>query len=183
MKSQPRQDSIRVQSSNIDLGDSLVRHAREKIETVTNKLFGQVTDADVHFRKEGEATACSIRLKVGRLRPWAAEITHHNPYRAFNYALDKCAAQARRAKAEIREDHGKRLDKHLGINPPTLGTARGPMLSPFDDDDKPDLTTEVGTDDYTKALIQAHKQRSSEIKAASEILDWANKTPFKDAAE
>jgi hypothetical protein len=57
------------------------------------------------------------------------------------------------------------------------------MLSPFDDDDKPDLSTEVGTDDYTKALIQAHKQSSSEIKAATEILDWANKTPYKDAAE
>ncbi|RYD59792.1 MAG: hypothetical protein EOP83_20415, partial [Verrucomicrobiaceae bacterium] len=178
--SQGTDSSIRIQSSNIQLGDALVLHAREKIETATMKLFGQTTEADVHFRREGEATACSVRMKVGRLRPWAAEMTHHNPYRAFNYAFDKVAAQMRRAKAEIREEHGTRLDKELGIRA-AAAAPRRPVLLPVEDE-VADLTAIEGADDYVKASIQAAKQDKHAIESAQEILTLYDKQ-VQQAAE
>lgn len=177
MKSQVSDSSIRIQSSNIQLGDALVTHAREKIIAATMKLFGQNTEADVHFRREGEATACSVRMKVGRLKPWAAEMTHHNPYRAFNNAFDKVAAQMRRTKAEIREEHGTRLDKELGIR---LTPKPAPVLIP--NDDIADLTSIDGADDYVRASIQAVKQTKNAIESAQDILTLHDK-PMPHAAE
>ncbi|RYF05281.1 MAG: 30S ribosomal protein S30 [Oxalobacteraceae bacterium] len=118
MKLQSVDGTIRVQSSNIELGAALTQHCRENIEKTASKLFGRINDADVHFRREGAMAACSIRIKVGALNPWAAEISHHNPYRAFNNALRKVTEQMRRAKSALREDHGRRLDQNLGIARP-----------------------------------------------------------------
>jgi ribosomal subunit interface protein len=179
MKSQASDSSIRIQSSNIQLGDALIAHAREKIEASTMKLFGQTTEADVHFRREGEATACSVRMKVGRLKPWAAEMTHHNPYRAFNNAFDKVAAQMRRTKAEIREEHGTRLDKELGIRVAPRPEIRAVLIP---NDDIADLTTMDGADDYVRASIQAAKQNKHAIESAQDILTLQDR-PMKNAAE
>lgn len=168
--------TIQIQSSNIELGDSLTIYAREKIEDLAAKLFGRITSCEVHFRKEGAMVACSVRMKVGALRPWAAEMSHHNPYRAFNNALSKVATQMRRAKTEIREDHGKRFDKALGIQRPVRPRVAGTLIAP-------NLDMKPEADDYTKAQTQAANQDRNSIEAAAEILTLRDRPMRRDMPE
>jgi ribosomal subunit interface protein len=161
--------AIQIQSSNIELGENLTQHARQKIETVGSKLFGRITNCEVHFRKEGSFTTASIRMKVGSLRPWAAVHTHINPYRAFNLCLDKIAVQMRQAKQAIRSEHGRRLDKTLGIDPisarVTPALARAAQMA-----QEADAANEaLAADDYTRALTQASTQ---DRKAAETDRAW-----------
>jgi hypothetical protein len=46
-------ETITIQSSNVDLGEILPQHARESVERVAGKYFGQLNTAAVHFTREG----------------------------------------------------------------------------------------------------------------------------------
>src|SRR4051794_7903789 len=96
-------EEIHVQSSNVDLGDALTQHCRTKITETGSKYFGKLTSATVHFRHEGQAFACSVRIKSGGLDSFAAESTERDAHRAFDTALAKVAKQLRRTKRSLRE--------------------------------------------------------------------------------
>lgn len=170
---------ITVQSSNVDVGDALTEHAKSKIKTVASKFFGRITDANVHFKKEGQFYHCSIRFKVGALRPFTGEMTHINPYRAFNYALDKAATQMRRLKRELREDKATRVDKFVNLDPAlTAKPAPAPTI-----EETYDLTTIEGADDYVKAMTQAAKQGREAAQSQDEPDPPSNIRAWRQAAE
>ena len=66
-------EEIHIQSSNVGLGDALVEHCRARVLETGGKYFGKVTRATVHFRHEGQAFACSVKIRSGGLEPHAAE--------------------------------------------------------------------------------------------------------------
>lgn len=168
--------AITVQSSDVEVGDALTLHAQTKIQTVASKFFGRITDANVHFRREGESFHCAVRFKVGALKPFNGEMTHINPYRAFNYALEKAATQMRRVKRELRDEKGERLDKFVNLEPSL--TAKPAPLLPEEEPhlSSPNLTTMEGADDYVKAMTQAAKQERDRLKTdateAPPIRSW-----------
>ncbi|RYD67536.1 MAG: ribosome-associated translation inhibitor RaiA [Verrucomicrobiaceae bacterium] len=168
--------AVNIQSSNIDLGEALTWHARQKVENLGAKFFGRITSAYVHFRKEGETTVCSIRFKVGGLKPFAGDMMHVNPYRAFNYALDKVEKQLRRMKRELREDKPVRKDKYANIAAAMTAPPPAPT-SIIQADDEYDLASMEGADNYVKALMQAAKQDQSRHADPDDIKN------FRTAAE
>lgn len=115
MKLQSVDKNITIQSSNIDLGDSLTGHARESILRVASKYFGRLNTASVHFNREGITYRCSVNMQMGALPMKSAEAREKDIYLAFNAALDKIAKQLRRTKREVREDKAERVDKDAAL--------------------------------------------------------------------
>ncbi|WP_114946776.1 ribosome hibernation-promoting factor, HPF/YfiA family [Microvirga calopogonii] len=111
MKLESVDKAITIQSSNVHLGDGLPDHARESILRVASKYFGRLNTASAHFSKEGITYRCSVNMQMGGLPMKNAEAKDKDIYLAFNAALDKVGKQLRRAKRELREDKGERVDK------------------------------------------------------------------------
>lgn len=170
---------ILVQSSDVHLGDALTYHCRERIEQTAGKLFNHLTEARVHFKREGAMTTCSIRMKVNALPAWTAAHEHHNIHRAFNLALSKVATQMRRTKRALHEDKPQRLDKDMAITPPTDPAKRKLLVpQPTDEIDEPyDLTTMAGADDYAKAMLQKAKQDAARQASDEDIAEWRGTNP------
>ena len=105
--------TITVQSSNVDLGDILPQHARESVERVAGKYFGQLTTAAVHFTREGPNYRCTVNIQMSGTKMMTGEALNGDAFQAFNTALNKAAKQLRRKKREVREDKGVRLDKDM----------------------------------------------------------------------
>lgn len=105
--------TITVQSSNVDLGEVLPQHARESIERVAGKYFGQLTTAAVHFTREGQFYRCTVNMQMSGTKMMTGEAQNDDALQAFNTALNKAAKQLRRKKREVREDKGARIDKDM----------------------------------------------------------------------
>ena len=115
MKLTSADESITVQSSSVQLGDTLPKHARDEILRVAAKYFGRLNTAAVHFSKEGITYRCSVSMHMGSLPVRSAEAQDKDIYAAFKIALGKVSKQLRRAKRQIREDKGERVDKDSGL--------------------------------------------------------------------
>ncbi|HEY8380909.1 MAG TPA: ribosome-associated translation inhibitor RaiA [Microvirga sp.] len=105
--------TITVQSSNVDLGDQLPQHARESIQRVAGKYFGQLTAAAVHFTREGQSYRCTVNVHMSGTKMMTGEALDGDAYQAFNGALNKAAKQLRRKKRALREDKAIRADKDM----------------------------------------------------------------------
>jgi ribosomal subunit interface protein len=105
--------AITVQSSNIELGDILPQHARESIERIAGKYFGQLTTAAVHLTREGASCRCTVNIQMNGMKMMTGEALSEDMFQAFNMALSKSAKQLRRKKRALREDKGNRTDKDM----------------------------------------------------------------------
>ena len=105
--------TITVQSSNVDLGEILPQHARESVERVAAKYFGQLTTAAVHFTREGPSYRCTVNMQMSGTKMMTGEAQSDDAFQAFNTALNKAAKQLRRKKRAVREDKGTRIDKDV----------------------------------------------------------------------
>jgi ribosomal subunit interface protein len=103
MKLQSVDSAITVGSGNVDVGESLRRHAEESILRVASKYFGRLNVGSVHFNREGINFRCSVNMQMGALQMMTGEAQHKDAYLAFNAALEKVAKQLRRTKRELRE--------------------------------------------------------------------------------
>ncbi|HEX2552455.1 MAG TPA: ribosome-associated translation inhibitor RaiA [Microvirga sp.] len=105
--------TITVQSSNVDLGEILPQHAREGVERVAGKYFGQLTTAAVHFTREGPSYRCTVNMQMSGTKMMTGEGLSEDAFQAFNTALAKAGKQLRRKKRAVREDKGTRIDKDM----------------------------------------------------------------------
>ena len=83
--------TITVQSSNVDLGDTLRDHAEESIRRTASKYFGHLNTAAVHFTKEGVNYRCTVNMQMGALKMMSGEAQNKDAYAAFSTALNKSA--------------------------------------------------------------------------------------------
>ncbi|HZW48350.1 MAG TPA: ribosome-associated translation inhibitor RaiA [Microvirga sp.] len=105
------ENSILVQSSNVDLGDAFPEYARTSIRQVAGKYFGRLSNASVHVTREGITYRCTVNIQMGALKMMSGEAKNKDVYAAFRQALQKSAKQLRRSKRELREDKAERIDK------------------------------------------------------------------------
>jgi ribosomal subunit interface protein len=105
--------TITVESSTVDRGAVLPQHARDSIERVAGKYFGQLTTAAVHFTREGQFFRCTVNMQMSGTKRMTGEAQHDDAFQAFNTALNKAAKQLRRKKREVRDDKGARHDKDM----------------------------------------------------------------------
>jgi len=106
-------NSILVQSSNVDLGDVFPEYARTNIRQVAGKYFGHLSAASVYVGREGITYRCTVNIQMGALKMMSGEAKNKDVYAAFRQALQKTAKQLRRSKRELREDKAERIDKDM----------------------------------------------------------------------
>jgi hypothetical protein len=80
MKLESVESAITVQSSDIDLGEALPRHAEEGILRVASKYFGRLVTGSAHFSKEGHNFRCSVNMQMGALKMMSAEAQNKDIY-------------------------------------------------------------------------------------------------------
>ncbi|SCY57771.1 HPF/RaiA family ribosome-associated protein [Microvirga guangxiensis] len=106
---------IRINSSNIDLGEALPRKVQEEILHVAETHFGHLKHATVGFTRDGHWYCCTINVQVGNLKMIIAEATATNCNQAFDLALAKIGNQLLRRK--------KRAADSRRVQPPAAAHA------------------------------------------------------------
>lgn len=124
MSPEGAENSILVQSSNVDLGDVFPDFARTSIRQVAGKYFGRLSNASVHVTREGITYRCTVNIQMGALKTMSGEAKNKDVYAAFRQALQKTAKQLRRSKRELREDKAERIDKDMLLREGTRAPVR-----------------------------------------------------------
>lgn len=94
---------IRVVGSNMDVGESLTKHVRERLENSVKKYFENAVNADVYFTKNKNTFKANIVVNEGvsnisiRSNAESGEV-----YSCFENALEKASKQLRRYKNRIK---------------------------------------------------------------------------------
>ncbi len=98
---------LSVHGKQIDVGDSLRGHVKEKIEDLNHKYFNHTAYASVTFSREGHGhprTHAHILIKLGKNITVMADATEADPYVAFDSAAAKAGKQMRRYKRRLRDN-------------------------------------------------------------------------------
>lgn len=95
--------SLRISGKNLDIGESLRRHALEKVEAILARYFDGRVSGHVVIAPEGSGyrADCSLHLSSGM--NLEAEGKAHEPYASFENALDKIERRLRRYKKRLKE--------------------------------------------------------------------------------
>jgi ribosomal subunit interface protein len=104
---------LSVHGKQIDVGDSLRGHVKDKIEDLSEKYFNHTTFANITFSKEGHGrprTRAHISIKLGKNILVVADAIEADPYIAFDAAAEKAGKQLRRYKRRLR-DHHERVEQ------------------------------------------------------------------------
>ena len=99
---------LAVHGKQMDVGDSLRGHVKEKLEDLNVKYFNHTTYATVTFSREGhghQQTNVHITIKLGKNIMVIADAQEADPRIAFDAAADKAAKQLRRYKRRLRDHH------------------------------------------------------------------------------
>lgn len=94
---------IRVVGSNMEVGESLTNHVKERLQTSVKKYFENAVNADVFFTKNKNSFKANIIVNEGvsnisvRSNAESGEV-----YSCFENALEKAAKQLRRYKNKIK---------------------------------------------------------------------------------
>lgn len=99
---------LTVHGKQIDVGESLRGHVKEKIEDLNQKYFNHTTFANVTFSREGHGhprTRAHISIKLGKNLMVMADAVETDPYIAFDSAANKAGKQLRRYKRRLRDHH------------------------------------------------------------------------------
>lgn len=125
-----------VHGKQMDVGDSLRTHVRQKIEDLSEKYLNHTTHASVTFSKDGHGkkdTRAHIFMQLGHDIRIIADGIEKDPYVAFDTAAEKAVRQLRRYKNRLR-DHHDRMQK--AAESEKAITAMNYVLSADNDDSK-----------------------------------------------
>jgi ribosomal subunit interface protein len=96
---------IVVSGKQLDLGEALQTHVREKLSAGVTKYYEKALEAHVTFRPEAHMIHAEAAVKVGHDIDVHAAAEATEPYAAFDALLDKVEKQLRRDKRKRRNHH------------------------------------------------------------------------------
>jgi ribosomal subunit interface protein len=93
---------LRISGKNLDIGESLRRHALDKVEAMLARYFDGRVSGHVVIAPEGSGyrADCSLHLSSGT--SLVAEGKAHEPYASLESALDKIERRLRRYKKRLK---------------------------------------------------------------------------------
>ena len=94
-------EAIKINGTNIDLGEALPHHVQEKLLHVAGMYFGRLNHGTVGFTRDGHSYSCTINIQVSNLRMIVAEASSSDCHQAFDQALGKVDKQLRRRKRRM----------------------------------------------------------------------------------
>lgn len=97
-----------ITGKQIDIGEALQTHVREKMEEVVSKFAGRPTDANVVFSKSGHEHVCEATVHLSTGLTAQAKAHAHEIYAAFDACAEKMEKQLRRYKRRLKDHHRDR---------------------------------------------------------------------------
>lgn len=101
MKLNGANSPIRINSSNVELGEALPHKVQEEIRHVAESHFERLKHASVGFRRDGHWYSCTINVQVDNLKVIVAEASAADCHQAFDQALAKIGRQLHRRKQRV----------------------------------------------------------------------------------
>ncbi|MEM6415842.1 MAG: ribosome-associated translation inhibitor RaiA [Pseudomonadota bacterium] len=165
---------IQISGKNIDLGDALQSHVKERLSEGVRKYFERGAEAVVTFTKERHLIECEMTAHLDSGVFLAAHDEAGDAYGAFDNALEKLEKRVRRYKRRLKDHHSN------GKSPLPAENASYYLIAPTSDE-------EENADETEHPMVVAEsttKVREMTVSAAVMQLDLAE-TPvvlFKNAA-
>jgi ribosomal subunit interface protein len=96
---------LSVQGKQIDVGDALRDHIRDRLTRTLDKFFGDAIDVKVTLSRNAHLYRALISANVRRGVHMEAQGEADLPYPAFDMACDHLAKRLRRHKGRLRHHH------------------------------------------------------------------------------
>jgi len=123
---------ITITGKQIDVGDTLRRHAEAALEEIAEKYFGNALEAHVVFSREAHLIQCDVQVHVGRGILVRSEAGGNEAYAAFDVAAERIDKRLRRYKRRLRNHHTQEKERERSE---TLG--RTYVLQPGEEESAP----------------------------------------------
>lgn len=99
---------LAIHGKQMDVGDALRTHVKNKLEEINSKFFNRAIDVSVTFSPEGHGFyKAHASLRVGKDIMVTATATAANAYAAFDDAAMKLTKQLSRYKNKLRDHHAR----------------------------------------------------------------------------
>ncbi|WP_262027009.1 ribosome hibernation-promoting factor, HPF/YfiA family [Microvirga sp. Mcv34] len=92
---------IKINGSNVNLGEALPHKVQDQLLHVAKTYFRQLHHGTVGFTRDGHSYSCTINIQVSNLRMIVAEASAGDCHQAFDQALGKVDKQLRRRKRRM----------------------------------------------------------------------------------
>jgi len=96
---------IRVSGHQIDTGEALQTHVRERLGSIIDKYFSRALSSNVTFSRSGAAFRCDIVMHVMQDLVLKGTGDAHDAHLACDKAADKIEKQLRRYKRRLKDRH------------------------------------------------------------------------------
>ncbi len=96
---------LRVSGKNIDIGESLQEHVREKVGAAIAKYFDREASGHVTIQPDGSGFRSDLVLHLPAGITLQAEGHGHDPYATMNQAVERLEKRLRRHKQRIKDRH------------------------------------------------------------------------------
>ena len=96
---------LRVSGKNLDIGEALQLHARERVGAALAKYFDRDPTGHVTLQPDGSAFSADLVLHLPAGITLQSEGRAHEPYAAVNQAVERLENRLRRHKSRIKDRH------------------------------------------------------------------------------
>lgn len=96
---------LRVSGKNLDIGESLQVHARERVGAALAKYFDREATGHVTLQPDGPAFRVDMVLHLPAGITLQSEGRAHDPYATVNQAVERLEKRLRRHKRRIKDRH------------------------------------------------------------------------------
>ena len=118
---------LRVSGKNLDIGESLQAHARERVGGALSKYFDREATGHVTLKSDGSAYRADMVLHLPAGITLQSEGHGHEPYATVNQAVERLEKRLRRHKRRL-------VDRHAGRGRPDSTLAAAPEPDAAGDD-------------------------------------------------
>ena len=122
---------LRVSGKNLDIGESLQVHARERVGGALAKYFDREATGHVTLQPDGSAFRADMVLHLPAGITLQSEGHAHDPYATVNQAVERLEKRLRRHKRRLKDRgaHRGRPDATLSAAPEPDDAAEAPRVS------------------------------------------------------
>lgn len=141
---------IQITGRQVDVGESLQDHVRDRLEADTSKYFNRAINAGVTVERDGHLFVVECHVHANQGVNLESTGRADNAYAAFDDAADKIEKQLRRYKRRLKNHHSraaerqKELEKAAAYILPADGAASADEHGP-DPEDQPIIVAETKT--------------------------------------
>jgi ribosomal subunit interface protein len=143
---------LSIKGKQIDVGEALRQHVKERLEDATSKYFSESLDAQVTFSREAHLFRADIAIHARRGILLQSNASASEAYPAFDLAAERIAERLRRHKNRIkRHHHESHKDEAFLANAFVLQGEE----KPDDEGDHPVVVAEMTTPVETLTVSEA----------------------------